>query len=70
MYYAIPRKRRKLKNDYKKERKKAIESKDFSLYAKIIFLIILESFAKEGIMNALNQANNFLKRKKLRRYNI
>jgi hypothetical protein len=67
MYKAVRRKPRELKHSYKKARRKTIKEKKFEDFAVFIFLIILENFAKEGILRALEKGNSYFKRKEKRR---
>jgi hypothetical protein len=46
---------------------KFVREEDYEKAAKITFWCVLKEFAREGIMNALNDANSFIKRKKMRR---
>jgi len=41
-----------------------IKKGKYRMAGKVVFWCVLECFAKEDIMNALNQANNFIKRRK------
>jgi hypothetical protein len=46
---------------------KFVQEGDHENAAKITFWCVLKEFAREGIMNALNDANSFIKRKEMRR---
>ncbi len=67
--YAIPRKKRKTKNIKISEElyRKFMKNKDYRKAALVVFWCVLKDFGKEGIINALDYANSFYKRKKLRR---
>lgn len=69
MGYAIPRERRNnpIITKTSKLFSKYIENRDYEKAAMISCWVVLKLFAKEGIMNALNNANSFLKRRSLRR---
>jgi hypothetical protein len=41
---------------------KAMHEKDFDLAAKITFRTVLELWGIDGLMNAIDQANSFIKR--------
>ena len=46
---------------------KALEVKDYKEAAEIVFSTGMVLFGKEGMMNAMEEANSYMKRKKLRR---
>ena len=69
MGYAIFRERRNhpIITKASKLFSKYIENGDYEKAAMISCWVVLQLFAKEGIMNTLNNANSFLKRRSLRR---
>jgi len=67
--YAIPRKKRKSEAIDKSSKifTEAMNNQDYKRAASAVFWCVLKDFAKEGTMNALENANSFYERKKLRR---
>ena len=67
--YAIPRKKRKSKAIEKSGKifSEALSNKDYKKAALAVFWCVLEDFAKEGIMNALDYGNSYFERRKFRR---
>ncbi len=64
--YAIPRKKRKNKSIEISEKlfTKAIHNQDYEKAALSVLWCLFKEFAKEGIMNALDNGNSFYERKK------
>jgi len=67
--YATPRKKRKSKIIQKTEElfSEAISNQNYKKASLVVFWCVLKEFAKEGIMNALEDGNSFIERKKFRR---
>lgn len=67
--YAIPRKKRKSEIIKKTSQlfSKAIDKQDYKKSASVVLWCVLKEFAQEGIINALDDANSFIKGKKFKR---
>jgi len=67
--YAIPRKKRKSKAIEKSSKlfSKFIENQDYERASSVVLWCVFRDFAKEGILNAIENANSFIERKEIRR---
>lgn len=67
--YAVPRKKRKSTTIEKSSIlfSKFIEDQDYKSASLVVLWCVLEEFAKEGILDAIDNVNSFIETKELRR---